>query len=211
MSRKRIAVFISGRGSNFKAILEEVQKGSINGDIVAVVSDNREARGLQYAAESGIEYKVFVKQKDDSRQSYFDRIISFLEERAVDLICLAGFMKLLSKNIVEKYRNRILNIHPALLPSFPGENAQAQAVEYGVKFSGCTVHFVDEGVDSGPVVVQEIVPVMDDDTEQTLAERILKKEHQAYPLAVRLFCEDRLIFKGRKVMRVEMEGRNEST
>jgi phosphoribosylglycinamide formyltransferase-1 len=203
MARKRIAVFISGRGSNFKAILAEAKRGAINGDIVVVISDNAGAKGLQYAEENGIECKVLVKQGEDSRQSYFERIIQFLELRKIDLICLAGFMKILSKNIVEKYRNRILNIHPALLPSFPGENAQAQAVEHGVKFSGCTVHFVDEGVDSGPIVVQEVVPVMDDDTEQTLSARILKKEHQAYPLAVKLFCEGRLMITGRKVIRIE--------
>jgi phosphoribosylglycinamide formyltransferase-1 len=206
MARKCIAVFISGRGSNFKAILDAVKKGTINGDIVTVISDNADAKGLQYAEESGIEYKVFVKQGEDSRESYFERIIAFLEGRAIDLICLAGFMKVLSKNIVDRYKNRILNIHPALLPSFPGENAQAQAVEHGVKFSGCTVHFVDEGVDSGPIVVQEVVPVMDNDTEQTIAARILEKEHQAYPLAVRLFCEDRLMVKGRKVTCFDREG-----
>ncbi|UCB45643.1 MAG: phosphoribosylglycinamide formyltransferase [Spirochaetota bacterium] len=202
MKRKRIAVFISGRGSNFKAILDEVKRGVINGEIVTVISDNVDAEGLQFAVESGIEYKVFLKQPDDSRQSYFERIISYLQECNTDLICLAGFMKILSKNIVDRYRNRILNIHPALLPSFPGENAQAQAVEHGVKFSGCTVHFIDEGVDSGPIVIQEVVPVLDDDTEHTLASRILEKEHRAYPLAVKLFCEDRLLVKGRKVTRI---------
>jgi phosphoribosylglycinamide formyltransferase-1 len=206
MEQKRIAVLISGRGSNFKAILEEVNRGTINGKIVAVISDNADAKGLQYAEESSIEYKVFLKQAGDSRQSYFEKIISFLEEREIDLICLAGFMKILSSNIVNRYRNRILNIHPALLPSFPGEDAQAQAVEHGVKFSGCTVHFIDEGVDSGPIVVQEVVPVMDEDTEQTLASRILDKEHHAYPLAVKLFCDDKLLVKGRKVIRINTEG-----
>jgi phosphoribosylglycinamide formyltransferase-1 len=198
-------MFISGRGSNFKAILEEVKRGTINGEIVAVISDNADAKGLQYAEESGIESKVFAKQGEDSRQSYFERIIAFLEERNIDLICLAGFMKVLSKNIVDRYRNRILNIHPALLPSFPGENAQARAVEHGVKFSGCTVHFIDEGVDSGPIVIQEVVPVLNNDNEQTLAARILEKEHQVYPLAVRLFCEDRLSVKGKKVTNIGRE------
>lgn len=199
MSKKRIAVFISGRGSNFKAILNEINKGTINGSIEHVISDNPDAKGLLFARENDIECAVFEKSKDESRSDYFDNIISALKAHDIDLILLAGFMKVLSGNIVRAYRNRILNIHPALLPSFPGEQSQKQALEYGVKFSGCTVHIVDEGVDTGPIVLQEAVPVLDDDTEGILSDRILEKEHTIYPRAVKLFCDDRLSITGRRV------------
>ena len=192
-------MFISGRGSNFKALMDEINNGTINGRIELVVSDNPGAPGLNYARENNIECAVFKKKKEESRSDYFEIIISELEKKQIDLVVLAGFMKILSPNIVKKYRHRMLNIHPALLPSFPGEQAQQQALDHGVKYSGCTVHFVDEGMDTGPIVVQEPVPVKAGDTEQTLADRILEKEHIIYPEAVRLFCEDRLEVKGRKV------------
>jgi phosphoribosylglycinamide formyltransferase-1 len=197
---KKIAVFISGRGSNFKALLEEIKKGTVNGRIELVVSDNPDAAGLRFAKENDIERAVFEKKKGESRSDYFEKIIAELEKKQIDLVVLAGFMKILSPNIVRKYANRMLNIHPALLPSFPGEHAQKQALDHGVKYSGCTVHFVDEGMDSGPIVVQEAVPVKDGDTEQELSDRILEKEHIIYPEAVRLFCEDRLVVTGRKVI-----------
>ncbi len=199
MSKKKIAVFISGRGSNFIAILNEINKGTINGSIELVISDNPDAKGLLYARDNDIECAVFKKSKDCSRSDYFDKIISTLKARDIDLILLAGFMKVLSGNIVRAYRNRILNIHPALLPSFPGEQAQKQALEDGVKFSGCTVHIVDEGVDTGPIVLQETVPVLDDDTEEILSDRILEKEHIIYSRAVKLFCDDKLSITGRRV------------
>jgi len=197
--KKHIAIFISGRGSNFKAILDNVKEGKINGEIVVVISDNPGAEGLNYAKESDIKTQVFQKDKKESRSSYFDVIIDYLKNWDIDLIVLAGFMKVLGKNIITKYKQRIINIHPALLPSFPGVNAQKQAVDYGVKYSGCTVHFVDEGVDAGPIILQEAVKVLDSDTEATLASRILEKEHIIFPEAVKLFCEDRLLIKGRKV------------
>jgi len=199
MNLKRLAVFISGRGSNFKAILEEVKRGSIRGKIVVVVSDNPEAPGLEYARRAGIKTAVFIKKREESRDSYFGRIMELLEQEAVDGIVLAGFMKVLPGSIISKYPNKILNIHPALLPSFPGVEAQKQAFEYGVKYSGCTVHFVDEGIDTGPVILQEVVPVFDNDDEHTLADRILEKEHIVYPKALRYFCEDRLEVRGRRV------------
>lgn len=199
MDNKRIAVFLSGRGSNFKAILDEVNQGSIHAEIVAVISDNPGAPGLTYARESGIEEAVFTQKRGESRSAYFRKIIDYLEEKRIDLVVLAGFMKILGSNIIKKYKNRILNIHPGLLPSFPGMHAQKQALEYGVKYTGCTVHFVDEGVDTGPIVLQEVVPVLDFDTEESLSERILKKEHIIYPLAVSLFCDERIILKGRRV------------
>ena len=199
MSKKKITVFISGRGSNFKAILNEINKGTINGSIELVISDNPDAKGLLYARDNDIECAVFKKNKDCSRSDYFEKIISTLRARDIDLILLAGFMKVLSGNIVRAYRNRVLNIHPALLPSFPGEQAQKQALEYGVKFSGCTVHIVDEGVDTGPIVLQEAVPVLYDDTEEILSDRILEREHIIYSRAVKLFCDDKLSITGRRV------------
>lgn len=196
---KRLSVFISGRGSNFMAIHRASENGLIPGRIVLVVSDNPDAAGLEYARTSNIRTAVFEKKGGQSRESYFEHIISLLEKESVDGIILAGFMKVLSGNIIERYRNKILNIHPALLPSFPGTNAQKQAFDYGVKYSGCTVHFVDEGVDTGPIILQDVVPVLEDDDANTLAARILEKEHIIYPRAVQYFCEDRLEVRGRKV------------
>jgi phosphoribosylglycinamide formyltransferase-1 len=211
VAKKRIAVLISGRGSNFRAILEETRQGGINGEVVLVISDNPDAKGLLYAKENTVPRMVFVLSEGERRSNYFERIIARLEESDVDLICLAGFMKVLSSNIVERYRNRIVNIHPALLPAFPGENAQGQAVAYGVKVSGCTVHFVDEGVDTGPIIIQETVRVLDDDTEQTLAARILEKEHEIYPIAVKLFCDDALTVEGRSVRILKEQGGTHET
>jgi phosphoribosylglycinamide formyltransferase-1 len=199
MPPKKIAIFISGRGSNLQAILTEVKRGKINAHINIVISDNSEAHGLSYARENGIECSVFTKVKNESRSDYFKKIMSFLEPRKIDLIVLAGFMKVLSPNIIHRYKNRMINIHPALLPSFPGVHAQKQAVDYGVKYSGCSVHFIDEGVDTGPIILQEVVPVYKEDNEESLSTRILEREHLAFPLAVKLFCDDRLIIKGRQV------------
>ena len=200
MGKKSIAVFLSGRGSNFRAIFDAVEKGKVNGYIEVVVSDNPDAKGLSFARANGIRSAVFEKPRTENRTEYFDKIIEFLDGSTIDLIVLAGFMKVLSGRFIEKYRNRILNIHPALLPSFPGEHAQRQALDYGVKYSGCTVHFVDEGVDTGPIVLQETVPVREDDTEDSLSARILEQEHKIYPRAVQLFCEERLKVEGRRVL-----------
>jgi phosphoribosylglycinamide formyltransferase-1 len=194
---KRIAVFISGRGSNFQSIHGEIEKGNIDGEIVVVISDNPDAAGLAYAEERGMECRVFLWQA--LRDTYFQDIMDFLAGKDIDLIILAGFMRVLSKNILERYKNRILNIHPALLPSFPGEEAQKQAFDYGVKFSGCTVHFVDEGVDTGPIIQQRVVSVREDDDAESLAARILEQEHQLFPEVVRLFCNDQLEVMGRRV------------
>ncbi len=200
MEKKKIAVFLSGRGSNFKAIFDAVGGGRVNGYIDVVISDNPDAKGLSFARSHGIGCAVFEKSRTESRTEYFDTIIDFLDGRQIDLIVLAGFMKVLSGTIIEKYRHRILNIHPALLPSFPGVHAQRQALDYGVKYSGCTVHFVDEGVDTGPIVLQETVSVREDDTEGTLSDRILEQEHKIFPRAVQLFCDERLKVKGRRVL-----------
>ena len=202
MKKKRLAIFISGRGSNFKAISEGIKSGDINGEIAVVISDNPDAKGLEYAKENGYPTKIYEYIHGVDRNEYFEKIIEFLNNKNIDLIILAGFMRILSKNIIDKYENKIMNIHPALLPSFPGTHAQRQALEYGVKISGCTVHFVDSGVDSGPIIMQASVKVRDDDTEDSLSDRILEKEHIIFPEAVKLFCEDKLKIKGRKVIKL---------
>ncbi len=199
MEKGRIAVLLSGRGSNFRALYRATKEGRIPAEIVLVISDKKEAPGLQSAREYGIE-ALYIRRKDFPDRVSFDmKIAEEIEKRKVDLICLAGYMRVLSPEFVRKFRWRIMNIHPALLPSFPGLHAQRQAVEYGVRYSGATVHFVDEGVDTGPIILQAVVPVYQDDTEETLAERILKEEHRIYPEAVRLFFEGKLEVKGRKV------------
>lgn len=199
-----LGILISGRGSNMDAILAAAKAGRIP-DVkpCTVISNKPDAAGLKTASERyGVPTKV-VPPDGQKGWDYDKRLVAALEEAGVTpkdgLVCLAGFMRIISPEFVRHYRMRILNIHPALLPSFPGLHAQRQAVEYGVKVSGCTVHFVDDGVDSGPVILQRTVPVMEGDTEETLAARILEQEHQAYPEAVRLFAQGRLKVEGRRV------------
>lgn len=199
-----LGILISGRGSNMDAILAGVKSGIIPNVTPSVVISNKpDAAGLDTAAKKyGVPTKV-VPPDGQKGWEYDKKLIAALEEAGVTpqdgLVCLAGFMRLISPEFVRHYSMRILNIHPALLPSFPGLHAQRQAIDYGVKVSGCTVHFVDDGVDSGPVILQKTVPVMDGDTEETLASRILEKEHEAYPEAVKLFAQGRLMVDGRKV------------
>ena len=195
-----IAVFISGRGSNFLALLKNIEKGVLkNCQIAVVFSNNPNAKGLEYAAEAGIKTIVIPSKNSSDRAGYDKEIISALSEYNIDLICLAGYMRIVTQELVDAYKNRIINIHPALLPSFPGLHAQKQAIDYGVKVSGCTVHFVDGGMDTGPVILQKTVPVYDNDTEDTLSERILEQEHTAYSEAVALYAAGRLKVSGRKV------------
>ena len=194
-----IGVLASGRGTNLQAIIEAIEEGKIEGRISIVISDNRDAYALKRAEQHNIETQYINFKKFKKREDYDKEIIKTLEEKKIDLVVLAGYMRILSPYFIRTYKNKIINIHPALLPSFPGLHAQRQAVKYGVKVSGCTVHFVDEGVDSGPIVLQRAVEVKDDDTEESLAERILKEEHQIYPRAIQLFSEDRLVIKGRRV------------
>lgn len=194
-----IGVLASGRGTNLQAIIEAVEEGRIEGKIKIVISDNRDAFALKRAEWQNIETRYINFKEFKDREDYDREIIKILKEKKVDLVVLAGYMRILSPYFIRTYKNKIMNIHPALLPSFPGLHAQKQAVEYGVKVSGCTVHFVDEGVDSGPIILQEAVEVSDDDTEESLAEKILKEEHQIYPRAIQLFSEGRLVIKGRKV------------
>lgn len=195
-----IAVFISGRGSNFLALLKNIETGVLkNCQIAVVFSNNPNAKGLEYAAEAGIKTIVIPSKNRSDRAEYDKEIINALSEYNIDLICLAGYMRIVTQELVDAYKNRIINIHPALLPSFPGLHAQKQAIDYGVKVSGCTVHFVDGGMDTGPVILQKTVPVYDNDTEDTLSERILEQEHTAYSEAVALYAAGRLKVSGRKV------------
>lgn len=197
---KKIAVLLSGRGSNFKAIYESIENKYIKNTYISVVISNKEdAKGLAFAKEKGID-TIFVNPKEfSSRQDYDMRVADIIDSYNPDLICLAGYMRIVSEKFVKRFQNKLINIHPSLLPSFPGLDAQKQAVEYGVKFSGCTVHFVDEKVDHGAIILQSAVEVRDDDDEDSLSSRILKEEHKLYSKAVKLFLEDKLKIEGRKV------------
>jgi phosphoribosylglycinamide formyltransferase 1 len=198
---RRIGVLLSGRGSNFEALADSVAAGRIPGAEIAVVVSNREgAPGIAKAKERGIAVRV-IPSKGLERETYDRQVVAVLHEHNVDLVCLAGYMRLLSPFFVAAFPNRILNIHPSLLPSFPGLESQRQALEYGVKFAGCTVHFVDENLDAGPIVLQATVPVRDDDTEETLSVRILAEEHRIYTEAVRIVLEGAYKIVGRRVVR----------
>ena len=200
---KRIGVLLSGRGSNFEALADSVGAGRLPGAEIAVVVSNREgAPGLEKAKERGIAARV-IPSKGLEREVYDRQVVAVLREFNVDLVCLAGYMRLLSPFFVASFPNRILNIHPSLLPSFPGLESQRQALEYGVKFAGCTVHFVDENLDAGPIVLQAAVLVRDDDTEETLSSRILAEEHRIYTEAVRIVLEGKFKIVGRRVVRTE--------
>lgn len=199
-----LAMLISGRGSNMDAILAAIKSGRIgNAKPCIVISNKPEAAGLKIASEKyGIPTKVMPS--DGLKGWHYDQnIVTILHEHGITpqsgLVCLAGFMRIISPEFVRQYRMRIMNIHPALLPAFPGLHAQKQALDYGVKVSGCTVHFVDEGMDSGPVILQKAVPVVEGDNEECLSARILEQEHELYPEAVRLFCEGRIKIEGRRV------------
>lgn len=197
--KKRIAVLISGRGSNMMSLMDSCEKGDINGEITVIVSNKKNAPGLEKAAERGYETLFISHKQFTSREEFDGAVVRELKKREIDLICLAGFMRLLSPAFIRAFPNRIMNIHPSLLPAFPGLDAQWQAVEHGVKVSGATVHFVDEKLDHGPIIIQRAVSVEEGDSGDSLAARILKVEHQIYPEAVRLFCQDLLSVEGRTV------------
>lgn len=197
---KRIGVLLSGRGSNFEALAESVGSARIPRAEIALVVSNREgAPGIERAKARGITARV-IPSKGLERETYDRQVVAVLKEHKVDLVCLAGYMRLLSPFFVASFPSRILNIHPSLLPSFPGLESQRQALEYGVKFAGCTVHFVDENLDAGPIIVQAVVPVADDDTEETLSAKILREEHKIYSEAVRIVLEGRYKISGRRVV-----------
>jgi len=198
--KKRIGVLLSGRGSNFEALAANVASGRIpNAEIAIALSNREDARGIEKARVLGIEARV-ISSKGLEREAYDKLVVTALQEKRVDLVCLAGYMRLLSPQFVAAFHNRILNIHPSLLPAFPGLEAQRQALEHGAKFSGCTVHFVDENLDAGPIVLQACVPVEDSDTPETLSERILREEHRIYAEAVRIVLEGRFRVEGRRVL-----------
>jgi phosphoribosylglycinamide formyltransferase-1 len=197
----RLAVFASGRGSNFKALVEARKAGKLpEAEFVLLFTDKPQARALDIARDNGIETLCLEPKTFDDRVAYEEAILERLRELDVEGICLAGYMRLVGTTLLRAYPNRILNIHPALLPSFPGTHGHRDAIEYGAKISGCTVHFVDEGSDTGPIIVQRAVEVRDDDTEDSLSERILPHEHQAYPHAVDLFTRGCLRVEGRRVI-----------
>jgi phosphoribosylglycinamide formyltransferase-1 len=201
MSKKIIlGVLASGRGSNFQSIIDSIRSGFLSAEIAVLVTDNPEAYAIERANNHHIESLIAKPRDFTDRDAYYSHIARELKNRGVELVILAGFMRVVGKSLIEQFSNRIMNIHPALLPSFPGLHGQKQAVDYGVKVSGCTVHFVDEGVDTGPVIVQAAVPVYDDDSEDSLSERILKQEHRVFPLAIKLFSEGKLTVQGRKVI-----------
>lgn len=199
----RLAVLASGYGSNLQAILDAIERKEITGQVRIVISDVQDAFALERAKKHGIE-NVFINPREYKGREAFDRaIIDLLQERQIDLVILAGYMRLLSPLFVSTFRGKIMNIHPSLLPAFPGLNGVKQALSYGVKVTGCTVHFVDEGLDTGPVILQEAVPVFDKDTEESLHERIHRVEHRLYPRAIQLFIEQKLRLEGRRCFQIE--------
>jgi phosphoribosylglycinamide formyltransferase 1 len=198
--KKRIGVLLSGRGSNFEALAESVSAGRLpNAEIAVVISNQPDAIGLKKAEARGIPARM-IPSKGLQREAYDRQVAAILQQCKVDLICLAGYMRLLSPYFVAAFPQKILNIHPSLLPSFPGLEAQKQALEHGVKFAGCTVHFVDENLDAGPIILQAVVPVLDNDDEHTLSERILKEEHRIYSEAARIVLEGKYRIEGRRVI-----------
>jgi phosphoribosylglycinamide formyltransferase 1 len=196
---KRIAVIASGRGSNFQAIIDAIQAGTVPAQCAALITDNPKAYAVERAQTAHIPFIVIDYASFPSRDAYERALLFAMQQVDPDLFVLAGYMRILGKEIIQAFPGRMINIHPALLPSFTGLHAQRQAVMHGVKVAGCTVHFVDESLDGGPIILQHCVPVMDDDDEDALAERILKYEHQCLPHAIQLFCEGRLTIDGRKV------------
>lgn len=198
--KKRIGILLSGRGSNFEALAQSVAASRIpNAEISVVISHRENAPGIERARARGIDARV-IPSKGLEREAYDRQVAAVLRDKKVDLVCLAGYMRLLSSYFVNEFRGRILNIHPSLLPAFPGLEAQRQALEHGVKFAGCTVHFVDENLDAGPIILQSAVPVRDDDTVDSLSARILAEEHRIYSEAVRIVLEGRYRVEGRRVI-----------
>jgi len=201
--RGRVAVLLSGRGSNFTAIQGAVRAGRIDADISLVLSNKADAPGLVKARDEGLETLFLDPKLHATREDYDRALVAEIERRRVDLVCLAGYMRIVTPGLCDAYRHRIVNIHPALLPSFPGLHVQQRAIDWGVRFSGCTVHFVAAEVDMGPIILQAAVPVLQDDTEDALAARILVEEHRIYPEAVGLYFQGRLEVRGRRVFILE--------
>ena len=197
MSKKNVAVFVSGSGTNLQAIIDANIEAA---NIAVVLSNKPDAYALERALNHNIPVEVVDHKEYESRETFEEEIIERLKQYSIDLVVLAGFMRILTSYFVNSYKHRIINLHPALLPSFPGIHTAKQALDYGVKITGVTVHFVDDGVDTGPIILQSVVPVDDNDTEETLLEKVHEEEHRIFPEAVKLFCEDRLSISGRKVI-----------
>ena len=205
----KLGVLASGRGSNFQSIIDEIEAGRLSASIRLLITDNPDAFAIDRAKKHSIEYLYFNPRDFKSKNDFYARIAEEFVKRHVDLVILAGFMRIVRKPLIAAFPNGIMNIHPALLPSFPGLHSQKQALDYGVRISGCTVHFVDAGMDTGPVIIQASVPVSPDDTEDTLSERILRLEHRIFPYAIRLYSEGRILVEGRTVRIQGYEPRDE--
>ena len=197
----KLAVLVSGRGSNLQAIIDSIEREELNAHISIVISSTRDAMALKRAEKHGIK-TIFIDPTAYLNSKEYDKVlIEKLKEFSIDLICLAGYMRILGEEVIQTFKEKIINIHPSLLPAFPGMNAQRQAIEHGVKFSGCTVHFVDSGVDSGPIILQTVVPVYDNDDEKSLSKRILEQEHYLYPKAINMIKENQIKINGKTVTR----------
>ncbi len=195
----KLGVLISGSGSNLQSIIDNIENGKLSATIKIVICNNPHSFGITRAQKHGLPVAVFKHDDFSTREDFDKELILILRSNEIDLVVLAGFMRILTPVFLKAFPQRIINIHPALLPSFPGTHGQKDAFEYGVKFSGCTVHFVDEGIDTGPIIIQSVVPVLQDDTKETLAARILKEEHKIYPQAIQFFAEGKIMISGRKV------------
>jgi len=209
MKKIKIGVLVSGRGSNLQAVIDNIENGSLSAEVAVVISDQADAFALERAKKHSIPaVHISAKGYKGKREEYDALLVQELRKHAVDLVILAGFMRIITRTLVTAFPNRIMNIHPALLPSFPGLHVQKAAIDHGAKFSGCTVHFVDEGMDTGPIIIQAVVPVLNNDTEDTLGARILKQEHKIFSRAIQLFAEGKLKVEGRRVL--VKDGRTES-
>jgi phosphoribosylglycinamide formyltransferase 1 len=201
MKKVKLGVLVSGRGSNLQAIIDNIEKGLLPAEIVIVISDQPDAYSLERARKHNIPaIHISAKGFRGKRDEYDALLVTEFRKKNVELVCLAGFMRIITPTLIKAFPNRILNIHPALLPAFPGLHVQKAALDHGVKFSGCTVHFVDEGMDTGPIIIQAVVPILDNDTVDSLSERILKQEHNIYSRAINLYAEGRLKIDGRRVL-----------
>jgi phosphoribosylglycinamide formyltransferase 1 len=201
VKKLRIGILVSGRGSNLQAIINNIERGALSATLSVVISDQADAFALERARKHGIPaVHVSAKEFMGKREEYDALLVQELKTKNVELVCLAGFMRIITPVLINAFPSHILNIHPALLPAFPGLHVQKKALDHGVKFSGCTVHFVDEGMDTGPIIIQGVVPVLDNDTEDSLSERILKQEHKIYSRAIQLIAEGKLRIKGRRVL-----------
>ena len=195
----KIGILVSGRGTNLQAIIDAIENGALNADIAVVLSNKKDAPALERAQKKGIETACLDPKQFASKKEYDLALAGELKNRRVDLVCLAGYMRILNPEFIGMFPNKIINIHPSLLPAFPGLDVQQKAIDYGVKFSGCTVHFVNEEVDGGPIILQAVVPVHPSDDAETLSERILIQEHLIYPRAIQMIAENRLHIENRKV------------